>query len=306
MKTSALLLLAAALPMYAAPDVPLRFRQTYVYTRFDVPNAAATTAFGINDEGGIVGVYTDTGGRQHGFRLSNDAFTTIDYPGAVLTSARGIAATGDVVGAYRLPGEPSVNLHGYLLTKTGEFRGANYPGHTNTIAQRVLANGAILGCYHDNDMMTTMHGVLLAAAGHSEVDMMATMNNGATPDLSIIVGLYTDMDMGKGRAYVIIDGKFLPFDYPNAKSTAAWDISPAGAIVGVIQDEADRIRGFALGDNGFEPIAFPDAAETRAFGINARGDIVGSFLDKDKKTHAFIARRVMVDVPPAEMKRAEP
>jgi probable HAF family extracellular repeat protein len=37
------------------------------FTPFDVPGSTSTTARGINASGQIVGVYTDAGGRQHGF-----------------------------------------------------------------------------------------------------------------------------------------------------------------------------------------------------------------------------------------------
>jgi uncharacterized membrane protein len=306
MRYAATLLLIFASASVSGTPPATRETHRFVYTRLDVPNAAATTAFGINEDRDVVGVYADSSGRQHGFRASGDAYTTIDYPGAVLTSARGIGPNGDIVGAYRYASEPAVNSHGFLLTKNGDFRAADYPGHLNTIPQRLLPNGTILGCYHDNDTMTSMHGVLMSTAGNSEVDMMASMTNGATPDLTTIVGSFTDMTAKKGRSFIIVDGNFTPFDYPGAKSTTAWDISPSATIVGVFQDGNDKIHGFAWGDAGFEVIDFPDALETRVFAINARGDLAGSYLGQDKKTHGFVATRALI-VPAASMNdRAEP
>ena len=41
------------------------------FTTFDVPNASFTSAFGINDRGDIVGLFTDSSFRNHGFLMEN-------------------------------------------------------------------------------------------------------------------------------------------------------------------------------------------------------------------------------------------
>jgi uncharacterized membrane protein len=268
-------------------------RPLYGFRTVDVPGAVGTTANGIAENGDVVGVFVDSANRQHGFRLSGNGFTSIDYPGAILTAARGIAPSGDIVGTYRMTGEPAVNVHGFLLSKDGAFTRLDYPGHTNTIAQRILPDGKVLGCRHDRDIMASMRGVMLAGGGQSELDMEASMNNGGTPDLSLIVGLYTDMESMIGRAYMIVDGEFTGFDYPGAAFTAAWDASPSGAIVGVYQDADGAAHGFLLEDGAFTSIDFPGARDTRAFGINARGDIAGNYVDAARRTHAFVARRIV-------------
>lgn len=264
-------------------------RDVYSYKIIDVPGAISTIAFGINTDAGIVGVYADAKGRQHGFHRNGDSIDTIDYPGALLTSARGIAANGVIVGSYRKPGEPAVNSHGYALSPDGVFHPADYPGHTNTVPQRILPNGTILGCYHDNDTMATMHGMVLWDGGNAEVDTPASMCNGAMPDGSVTTGLYTDMMTNSTHAYVVVNGVFQPFDCPEAKMTQAWDINSSGSIVGFFGDSKGKIRGFVVTDGEFRTIAVPGALDTRAFGIDDDGNVVGSFLDASRKTHAFLA-----------------
>jgi uncharacterized membrane protein len=266
-------------------------RPSWRFQSIDVPGAVATTANGIAGNRDVVGGFVDASNRQHGFRLSKGEFTIIDYPDASLTAARGIAPNGDIVGTYRMPGEPGVNVHGFLLSHEGVFTRVDHQGRINTIAQRILPDGTILGCGHDRDMMATMHGVVISGPGQSELDMATTMHNGGTPDLSLIVGLYTDMDSMMGRAYMIVDGEFVPFDYPDAVFTAAWDANPSGAIVGLYEDSDGAVHGFLLDDGEFTSIDFPGALHTRAFGINERGDIVGNYVDASRRTHAFIARR---------------
>lgn len=287
------LFIALLIATTALADPPAG-RPLYRYQTTDVPNALSTTINGISDDRQVVGVFTDADRRQHGFRLKGATLNVIDYPGAIQTAARGIAPNGDIVGHYRLAGEPAVNIHGFLMSRDGVFNRMDYRARTSTIPQRILAGGVVLGCAHDRDTMASMHGVILTSSAQSELDMQASMHNGATPDLSLIAGLYTDMETMKARAYMILDGEFIPFDYPDALSTAAWDVNPSGAIVGVYQDAKGAAHGFLLDDGEFTSIDFPDALETRAFGINARGDVAGSYVDAAKRTHGFIARRRVI------------
>ncbi|MEH1800462.1 MAG: hypothetical protein V7L13_15110 [Nostoc sp.] len=50
-----------------------------VFTTFDVPNAIATDAQGINDQGDIIGYFRDSTG-DRGFLKQGSSFTTFDYP----------------------------------------------------------------------------------------------------------------------------------------------------------------------------------------------------------------------------------
>ena len=260
------------------------------FTAIDYPSAVATTAFGVNAQGDVVGSYRDSSNRTHGFIKVGELFRAIDYPGAAFTDSRGISPAGEIVGAYRLPGEPAVNFHGYLLTRGGEFRRVDFPGHTNTIPQRIEPDGTILGCYHDTDTMGTMHGIVLKGDAFTEFDLPTSMNNGATPGGSTIVGFYTDMDTGRGRAYLLKNGEFVPFDVPGSTSTAGWDINPSRRAVGVYQDAAARFHGFIVDRHwNFESVDYPGATATRAFGINPRGDVVGSYVDAANRTHAYLA-----------------
>lgn len=265
-----------------------KLARTFDFTTFDVPGAVVTAAQGINARGDIVGSYVDAGRHRHGFLMRDGDFTTIDFPDAASTDARGIGPGGDIVGGYQLPGEPGVNIHGYRLTKHGTFVTVDYPGHTNTIPQRILPDGTILGCRHDENTMDTMRGVVMASSGNQELDVMASMNNGATPDGRRITGLYTPM--GKPTAgYVVEDGVFTPFRVVTDKLTAAWDMNPAGEIAGVYADAANRVHGFVRSGDEYVTLDVPGANATRAFGINARGDVVGSYVTPDNKVHGFLA-----------------
>ena len=271
--------------------------QNLVFTPIDFPGAVLTNAQGINDQGEIVGFYTDGGGRTHGFVQSGGHFRSVDYPNADATQALGIGPAGDIVGTYQRAGEPgpiagAIPIHGFLMTRRGGFFKVDYPGHQNTIAQRILPDGTILGCFHDDDRMMSMFAMAVSRRGFEQIPEPMSMHNGATPDGQMIVGLYTDMVDGRGKAYIIRRGAFSALEVPGATQTAAWDVSPSGLVVGVYRDAAGAFHGFQYDGQAFGRVDVPGATATRVFGVNVHGDMVGAFVDASGRTHGFLAQWV--------------
>ena len=265
------------------------------YSTIAPPGARSSTAFGINARGDIVGTFVDQNFVQHGFLLSKSEFTVIDFPNAQGTIARGIGSSGEIVGSYWLPGDnPALAARGFRRTKKGEFVNVRYgdpfPEHSWEIAQRILPNGTILGCRHDTDQMATMRGIRIGKDGSSEIEAFGSMNNGATPDGKLIVGLWFDMMMNQQQGYMIENGVFTPFIVPGSNFTAAWDVNSDGVIVGVFR-VGTTFRGFARSGDNYTTIHYPGSSITRAFGINDSGDIVGSYVLAGV-TYAFVARVV--------------
>jgi uncharacterized membrane protein len=114
------------------------------------------------------------------------------------------------------------------------------------------------------------------------------MHTGATPDGSVIVGLYIDLTTGLTHGYFVRSGKFEPFDVPGSNLTAAWDINPSEHVVGQFRDTTGSTHGFLLNQGEFTTIDFPAAVATRAHGINPAGNIVGVYTDSSGKQHGFL------------------
>ena len=293
----------------------------YSFTRFDVTGAFQTIPSGINSDGVIVGWYSSGSGCPaapcpvKGFVLKDGLYTTVVYhndagTNAALTQLRGVGPGGDIVGVYRMPGEPGVNFHAFILTTDGQFVSVANPDHISTMAQRILPDGTILGCIHDTDQMLTMHGIWKDRSGFTVVARPTTMNNGGTPNGRTVTGFFTDnpgTTAERGRGYVIDDGFFTGFDAPGSDFTDAWDMNPARTIVGRFEDagttrihgyvlEQWRISGGALSGT-YTTIDFPLSASTNApytdvFGINAASDIVGKFRETATGPfHGYIATR---------------
>jgi hypothetical protein len=60
-----------------------------------------TQPLGLNDNGEVVGTYTDAGGNMHGFSELGGFYTSFDAPGATtMTTANGVNDQGDIVGFF--------------------------------------------------------------------------------------------------------------------------------------------------------------------------------------------------------------
>lgn len=284
--------------------------------------ALQTNAIGINASREVVGSYNDSANRVHGFLLSRGRFTSIDVPGAVITSANGIGPSGDIVGNYVVPYVPLVTdqpgtdpsffclappnaascTKGFLYHR-GQFSTVLFPGHPGAVPWRIEPDGTIYGCFHDTNLMLSMFGavwgrfgnVSLAANGGEVADMVArprSMNNGATPDGHMIVGLAMTPAMGGGmgpvNGFIVRFGKFESYHVAGSASTAIWDVNPAEQFVG--QYVLGGLHGFLQNPNDPDPITidFPGAAATVAESINAGGVIAGQYAIAGQ-THGFLA-----------------
>jgi uncharacterized membrane protein len=268
------------------------------YATFDYPNALLTTAFDISNSGNIVGFYRDPSLAFHGFlyNRATRSFASIDYTNPVCTTgtdARGINERGDIVGTCT---DSAGNFYGYLLNPDG-FASIQVPGHRSTIAQGISSDGDhIVGCIHDANMTTSMFAMSHDAAAGFEffggvfggLNGIGFMHNGVSPGGEILAGLFMDTTVNRARAYILQEGVAIPFDYPGATLTQAWDVNAQGEVVGVYRDTAGRIHGFLRSAQGeFTSIDVPNATLTRAFGINTSGDIVGTCIIGGVQ-HAFV------------------
>jgi uncharacterized membrane protein len=318
---------------FATPAMEELSGPTFGFVSIDVPGASATLATGINALGAIVGIYFDTAGNEHGFLLKDHSFHTVDVPGSLVgvsgtlqTEANGINAAGNIVGDYfappGAPGAPACTAdspafspqcrRGFLYRK-GQFSDVLVPGKKGSIPNAISPDGTIYGCDHDDDYLTSMVGfgrarfdtyITLDAGGgeltNSTESVLASMDNSATPDGSIIVGLFVDPPeaSGQNRGFIVHDGKFHPYDVPGSTATQIWGINPAADFVGLYDDTNGNEHGFLQRWSAATPISIDvpgvppfNAILTDAFAINPAGEIVGLYIDAAGNFHGYVARR---------------
>jgi len=274
-----------------------RSERPFVFTTIDVPGAVSTQAWGINARGDIVGSYVDAGSRSHGYLLRDGEFTTIDFSATASTEAHGIGPNGEIVGWYRSPAEAAtLILHGFLRTKKGVFVAVDDLPHISTVANRILPDGTILGCRHELDQMATMRGIVISREGSiTERSEYGSMDNGGTPDHGRVVGLYYNQAAAnRVEGFLIDDGVFTPLLVPGSNNTQAWDINPAGEIVGFYRTSG-VFHGFVLRDGQYTTFDVPGATASRLRGVNSRGDIVGTYTAANGTTHGFLASQASND-----------
>jgi len=305
----------------------------FTFTSVDVPGASNTIATGINARGSIVGIYYDTAGIEHGFLLKNGNFSTLDVPGSMVgvsgtlqTEANGINAAGQIVGDYfappGAPGAPACTAdsaplspqcrRGFLF-RNGQFSDVLVPGKKGSVPNAISPNGTIYGCDHDDDYFSSMVGfgrigldtfITLDADGgelkNPTESVVGSMNNGATPNGSIIVGLYIDPpgQSGQYHGYIVNNGTFQRYDVSGSVATQIWGINPAAAFVGLYDDTNGNEHGFVQSWGAATPITIDvpngppfNATLTDAFAINPAGAIVGLYIDTTGTLHGYLAVR---------------
>ena len=305
--------------------------QTFTFTSIDVPSATVTLATGINGRGHIVGIYYDAAGKSHGFLLKRGMYFTVDVPGssvgvsgALQTEANGINNAGDIVGDYfappGAPGAPACTAdtpafspqcrRGFLYRK-GQFSDVLVPGKAGSVPNAITPDGKIYGCDHEDDYLTSMVGfgrmgegkyITLDASGgelkNPNQAVLASMNNGATPDGATIVGLFVDPPTsgGHSRGYVVRHGKLHPYDIPGSTATQIWGINADADFVGLYDDANGNEHGFLQrwGEDAAVTIDVPSGPPfngtlTDAFAINSAGVIVGLYIDGSGNYHGYVA-----------------
>jgi len=306
---------------------------TFKFASIDVPGAAGTLATGINPQADIVGIYYDTAGNEHGFLMKNGSFSTVDVPGRLVgvsgtlqTEANGINAAGAIVGDYYAPpgapGAPACTINspplspqcrrGFLYRK-GHFSDVLVPGKKGSIPNAISPDGTIYGCDHNDDYYKSMVGfgriglhtyITLNAGGgelkNPKAQVLGSMNNGGTPDGSIIVGLYVypPDSSGQYRGYIVHNGRFHPYAIDGSTATQIWGINPAADFVGLYDDTNGHEHGFLQRWGSSAPVTIDvpsgppfNATLTDAFAINPRGMIVGLYIDAAGIYHGYLAVR---------------
>lgn len=270
------------------------------FTPIDYPDAIATLAAGVNNNGQIVGRYVDAAGILHGYLLSDGCFTSIDLPGASATRPLGINLDGDIVGHYVFKGQQE---HGFLL-RNGAFTAIDFPEAAHTVAVGINDNGAIAGYYVDARKRT--HGFVFNAGTFTRIDYLGAKETEAwrINNSGQVAGRYLGAD-GNYHLYRVNNGNFESFDYPGAEQTAPGGYSHVGGLNNlgdIVSNYASatpymnlgnpnvsgNVHGLMMSEGAFTSIDVPEAFETVAFGINDSRHVVGVYIDKAGRWHGYL------------------
>jgi probable HAF family extracellular repeat protein len=261
----------------------------YEFVTIDVPDAVDTFAAGINDDGHVVGGFTDRTGALRAFVHEDGAAAPIEVPGSRSTIAFGINNRGRIVGSYA-----SNAQHGFDFKEDRKqpLKTIDVPFPTDvflTRANDINNRGQIVGEYLDNVLSNQQHGFLSDRGAFSSIDVPNALITSASGinDNGMIVGYYEDTAGLHG--FVLSGEDYTALDVPfvGASNTIALGINNRGRIVGTYQTSTG-IHGFTYDNGSYNTIAVPGAFDTTPTGINRSGQVVGFYHD-GLGTHGFIA-----------------
>jgi probable HAF family extracellular repeat protein len=295
---------------------------------FSVP-AAATTAspicgqncgtipLDINDEGTVVGYFTDASVVPHGFIRTRDGhLTTFDAPGAGLgpnldegTVPYSINDFGVIAGQFQ---DSQFIYHGFIRYPDGAFttfevEGAAALAGAGTQALSINNWGGTAGYYTDANFAT--HGFVRSRNGTSaSFDPTGSVytqacNESCLNDAGATVGFFLDTNSVFHGFVRSPGGVLTQIDGPNA-GTAAFTGTFAASI-----NDAGVITGYTVDDNGvgYGFIRYPDGTTSPAieipgafmgpnggialYAINAAGTTTGVWEDANLALHGFTRTR---------------
>ncbi len=235
---------------------------------FSVPGSVSTEGYNINQDGSIVGHYTSTDGRIHGF---------IARPAAPV-DAESVVTPTDLTYTFESINVPGVDF--LALAASSDFE--DYAGYTRSPdGEKDVAFTLIDGVFTTYDF-----------PGAQNTYFFALGNNGNA------AGHYEDSD-GLFHGVVLENGELRQYDFPGSVQTEIYGISDAtGALTGNFTDDSGIRRGFTA-DTIVEA---PGALETYADFVSA-GRLVGSYVDAEGLFHPYVrapeGRFISIDLPGA-------
>jgi hypothetical protein len=208
-----------------------------VYQTLTVPGSlGASILTGINTGGEMIGVYTDFGGKLHGFLDNAGVFTNIDESSGT-TEPIGINDSGEIVGGH--------DTHAFLTADRGAtFRDFDVPGAASTQAAGVNSAGDVVGGWVDSTSKS--HGFLLSGGIFTSLDFPLASSTTAIGinDSNEIAGAYSDAS-GATHGFIYSAGAYTRVDVAGATGTQLSRIKNNGRVTGVYSDALNESHGFS-------------------------------------------------------------
>jgi hypothetical protein len=287
-------------------------------------NLGFTHLADVNEEGQIVGAFTNSQLGPYGFLLNfkkKVQSTEIRCSGnhVIDTAPQSINRHGEtaglaavVVDRIKVPQLPHriliTKISGFFRDRRGKCTILDFPGANLTEAIGINDDAQIVGDYRDANGV--FHGFFWDAGQFLMIDVPFPEATTTAPaginNVGQIVGFYFDNTVtesypnGRARGFLYHDGIFTAFDFSDAAETFPADINDDGKIVGIFGTADPNVigRSFVLEDGTFTTfdVPFSGAVATQVSGINNQGQIVGRYLTSTPDdlfnpfpSHGFVA-----------------
>ena len=263
------------------PILPRAQAQEFAFKRLNPPGSTYSFAFGLNNNGKVVGSFVSAKNVYEGFIYDGATYKEFVFSkSASLTQANGVNDDDIVVGDYIGTDQLS---HGFFLRdgKLSRFdasgkrrldlylainNAGNFVGYSQKQGERAIAYVNLGGTVEQ----FTFQGNYTFAFG------IDSKNE--------IVGWFIDSSFLVHGFYRGAGGKMTQIDYPGAATTSCLGINDLGEITGLYVDTNNVSHGFVRKKGKFRTVRLPDVA-----GINNAGVFVGSYIAKNNKNYGYIA-----------------
>lgn len=248
-----------------------------------------TRAYGLNNEGAIVGTYRDHLG-THGFRFEAGVMATIDAPDSTYTAAYDINDDGTIGGYYSAGTGPS----GFLFDGTTFTEVHHSSGASNIYA--LGGSGEYGGAYVEG---ASWQAFTNDGRSYSDLPLGASSAVLGMSANGLVVG---EVAYQGGVHGFIHDGENINlFDVAGAQLTIINDINDNGLFVGSYVDEHGARHGYLADADGLlGTINIDGAVDIAIQGVNDAGDIVGFYSD-GVDTYGFMGVAVQVSEPATKL-----
>jgi len=253
---------------------------TFARLNIPVPGGSTTAApADMNDANAIVGNYSDSNSRVHGFLFVSGRFTSFMFPGSTFTSPAAISNKGVIVGEFsKADGLP----RGFAVSG-GAFREIKLPGHPTAIVRPAGVNGLgdIVGSFTENSVAS--RGFILRG---SKVTVLSFPGAAATFVRSVNVGGIAVGDYQPSfsspfvRAFQWHNGVYTDISFPGAAGSLATKISDTNDVVGIYNDANRQTHGYSLDKGRFTQIDIPvtnpsGPPTTELLSVNNKDQVLG-------------------------------
>ena len=285
-----------SLPLWLSPDVRFTFT-----TLDDQADPTFNQLLGINNEGEIAG-YFGIGSAAHpnrGYTLvppyGQGNYTNENFPGAAQTQVVGLNNKHDTCGFWI----DAKGINRGFVEWNGVFTSYKDPNTGKGTVNQLLAindGGIAVGFYTDGNGKN--HGYTLNQATGVFAEIRTPGGNNVTAaginNHGDVVGFFTSKSTGAVVGFLLKNGIFTEFVYPNTTITTPFGINDKDQIVGSYVDGAGAMHGFLLSNPlthaHFQTVDDPNGIGTTVInGINDHTDLVGFYVDGAGNTDGMLA-----------------
>lgn len=240
------------------------FNSKWKFHDIEVEGAGFTRAYGINNNGTIVGTF-QVGTRFMGFRVTMQQVLEAAgrpialYPsdvidiGGIDTQALGVNDLGTIVGGYR---EPDGSIVGYKLPYGGTPERLEVGVGNLTTLTDIADDGTTVGTYGDINQDTGFIDTTMSVLLDDSLQLQANRTlgyNGTNSALGInnnqqIAGIVGESETCSGNISFaetgVIDAEVVLIEIPHRRTTAVAGLNGSGLIVGATDNDFGALVGF--------------------------------------------------------------